>query len=66
MSEIRKIFQKKTQRFFAHYTLQEHQNILNNATISRNSDLKMHWVNGKKYFLKHPAYFSKDIWEIYI
>ena len=26
----------------------------------------MHWVNGKKYILKHPAYLSKDIWEIYI
>ena len=23
-------------------------------------------VNGKIYIFKHPAYFSKDIWEIYI
>ena len=23
-------------------------------------------VNEKIYILKHPAYFSKDIWEIYI
>ena len=23
-------------------------------------------VNGKIYIFRHPAYFSKDIWEIYI
>ena len=47
-------------------TLQEHQNILKNATISRNSDIENALGQWKKNILKHPAYFSEDIWDIYI
>ena len=47
-------------------TLQEHQNILKNATISRDSDIENVLGQWKKYILKHPAYFSKDFWEISI
>ena len=47
-------------------TLQELQNILKNATISRDSDIENVLGQWKKYILKHPAYFSKDFWEISI
>ena len=50
-----------------HITLQEDQTIRTFAIYQKFLTLKIIIVgNGKIYFFVHPAYFSKDFWEIYI
>ena len=48
------------------YTLQEHQTVRTNATISRNSDMEDALSQWRKIYLNDTIQIREDLMEIYI